>query len=1172
MLDLQRASAGSGKTYALAKKYIWYLITIRPEGERKRRLRTNAEIADSAQHILAVTFTNKATNEMQMRIVDKLFALAYPRDGKSPDYMEEFCRDLGVSPAEISRVCQYALVVLLNDYSEFNVSTIDSFFQQVLRTFAYETDNNSSFQVELDSKYLSQLSVDATLEEIDSEREKSVAYYWIRHLIKSADSGKWNPFQRPEAAANGRGGKNIYQDIIAALVKLDNEQYKIVRRDVEDYLKTDVDLPALYEELDRKYLEPVKLLFDEMVEKARILYELLPETAQTASGNSDVGKLAQPYKKVAKGIGPKEKWKWSEVPKSSLPVFDDAFFAKKKVVEFMTPLGAEAGDIVRAAHDFETAFQGWISAMEEEDYANWSLCRENFPYFGLFSIANRKRREYLEENNAIELGETPLILSSIIDDSDAPFIYERMGTKLNHFLIDEFQDTSRLQWKNLRPLLHESMSRDNDNLIIGDAKQSIYRFRNADPSLITDVVPGDFAGKVNELGNAPAENTNWRSDLRVVEFNNTFFRFLAEKLDSVIREERGKLGKIDFEKLYGNVVQTPSKQAPRGYVEINFVPTAKGKKGDDDGDDETAEAKRAALVPPLVADLIGRGYRQKDIAVLVKTKNQGLSVIEKLMEHNDALPEDSRPISFVSEESLKLKSSRAVMIVTGVLENVARGSSPEIKEKEERKHKGVGNWRELQTNFKFFAMQHPDKPIADVLDEFIDEGAGEDALHQMLLGMQSVSLPALVEAAVATFVPESLRHQDAVFIAAFQDLVLEYCDSHPTDIASFLKWWDRKQRDASISSPEGADAVQVMTLHKSKGLEFKCVIVPFADWDFAEKVKSNQIEWRWVKPIGFKSDCQPLPPYLPVNVTQRMATTSYAPLLTEYFDMRKMDFLNEAYVAFTRASSELYVFSALKEEKEGKSPKKNSKTTAGPLEMGNLLKEFFSEERDDGSDIALLPWDVVEWHEEEHRFTVGLRQEKVETPADNVGDRITIEDYSAHPTPDFLKYREEILPDVVDVEDIEDVEEIEDSQNPRSEGNVKHAVLEGVKVMADLPRAVRRIVLSGLISESEGVKILGDLTVRLSRPAVAGWFDGKAKVINERALLKQDERMLRPDRVMVYPGNRAVVVDYKFGSSSQLKKHRWQVKRYMKLLRETGMFATVAGYIWYVNEDRIEPA
>lgn len=1187
MLDLHRASAGSGKTYALARKYIWFLITISQEGE-PRRLRTDAELADSARHILAVTFTNKATNEMQQRIVDKLFSLGnspveYGRDAQGnpqiskPDYMREFAGTLGVDPKRVAAVCRKALSLLLENYSDFKVSTIDSFFQLVLRTFAYESDLNDAYQVELDSEFLSQVGVDGTLEEIDANEGDRATPYWIRRLMERGEK-RWNIFSREKSTMPGVS--NPYTEFVKSVQRLDNEEYKLIRDEMEDYFSSSPDFISLYEGLACKYEKPVKEAFREMRDICSDILSFLPGELQGVGSRTVLGQLISRLRRFAK---PGEK-DWRSDPDKKLKVEqyfvsgygeDSAAFRK-----ILAPYGGLAGKLSEAMARLQSAFETWTAARTSPDFCHWMLYSANIPYLALFSIASRKRQEYLDEANAVELGETSMILHGVIGDSDAPFIYERLGSTLNHFLVDEFQDTSRLQWENLRPLLTESLSRDNGNLIIGDAKQSIYRFRNADPSLITSVVPEQFGAMVNPIGNRPEENTNFRSSQRIVQFNNSFFEYLVRCLDSTASAEDGRRL---FGPLYANVVQTPNKSESAGYVEIALPGPTQGKRRKDAPERQGFNEWMLERVPRLVASLVARGYRQKDIAVLVSRHSEAESMIASFIDYNSGLGPDDSPISFVSEQSLKLANSPSVKIIVGVLQNLAKGFRPQINEGDERLKKGVGNWADIESSFKFFAMGREGMSRAELLDAYLNERPGLDNIGNVLSRLQSMALPALVEASVAAFVPEQARRRDAVFIAAFQDLLLEYCDGHPTDVASFLKWWERKSESASISSPEETDAVRVMTVHKSKGLEFDCVIIPFANWDMADAAGSSKTEWRWVKPerISHPDQDMKLPPYIPVETSALMQSTTHRTLLDDFHDMVKMDRLNSAYVAFTRASRELYVFANDPDALSGGDAAVDSGTVAGRFKTGRYLADFFNlvtgsefnADRSDRTRVCASDFNVAEGETPDHPVILTVGTPGVppgQTSDEPDGDIIRFDDYrSILPEADELRYRQADLPAVVEAQDIED--DIAPAElDPRSEGNIKHAVLQYVRTAVDLPAAVRHVCASGLLDPHMAEGIRAELTEALANPEVAPWFDGKARVIAERPILMKGRVTRRPDRILVFPDKHAVVVDYKFGKHDDSGKYRRQIGRYVALLAKTGLFKSVEGYIWYVNEHIIE--
>lgn len=439
------------------------------------------------------------------------------------------------------------------------------------------------------------------------------------------------------------------------------------------------------------------------------------------------------------------------------------------------------------------------------------------------------------------------------------------------------------------------------------------------------------------------------------------------------------------------------------------------------------------------------------------------------LEHKDELP---APIAFISEQSLKVANSQAVKFIVGVLENIARGFNPVIREGEERRRKGVGNWNELQTGFKHFALGRQTENRAELLDAFLESNPDMSDVTETLESMNSFAIPALVEM-IAGILPDPLPVSDAVYIAAFQDLVIEYCERMPTDIGSFLQWWERKSADASITSPKDMDAVQIMTLHKSKGLEFDCVIVPFANWVTEDAVASNKEEWRWLKPDIEMPEGLELPPYMPIATATALEGTVHEHVLTKYYDQVKTDYINQIYVTFTRAGKELYIFAdtgSSKSKSKVADADITGESAPGYLPFGGYLIEFVNslQQDADSSDPNLLPGSQIDmegWDRTEGTgvITIGEKTDPVydDAPDGSVGnsDDVLQSYYPRDYSMADLTIRQANLPQgiISKLDEAHDESEVggepdpELDPDPRSEGNIKHAILENVSVPSDLP-------------------------------------------------------------------------------------------------------------------------
>ena len=1145
MLQLQRASAGSGKTYTLTKIYIRNFLA--KKVNNRYRLRTEPEMRAVHGRILAITFTNKATNEMKQRIVTALANLAglYSQDDEKIDYLSDFIEEFSATKEQVQQAALLGLNILLHGYSDFQISTIDAFFQSILRTLAVETDRNESYQIELDDKYLSQVGVDMTLSEVNdnTDRKKSYAKFWIQSLILDMlrDGEGWNPFKKSK---NG-----LYAELVNFTNLFHSEVFKEnVEAELMEYLTSDVDYMKVYSKLKKSHKdchEEYKEAYSES--RTAILEMLKNEGCDFNSLNS----------KNYGGLWRRQ----SDSDFSDVPIGKVKFGFGKSIMSLEGVDEEDAKVLVGTNKKKADALQGLAYMLcEHRDLMLeweildrfWSATNGKLYYLGLIKSIKENIRQFREENNIIPLSETNRILQGIINEDDAPFIYERVGTYINYYLIDEFQDTSRLQWSNLCPLVSESLSHeeDYDNLIIGDVKQSIYRFRNAEPMLIQNDVPERFDCEIR--GESVDENTNWRSNREIVKFNNSFFHRIAHTLDCERGADKSDSTRLKISSLYSNAIQKIKNIDKPGYVEVNFM-GYNANAYDEMGD--------------LVHRLLDKGYAQKDIAFLVSNGDHGVALIDALMAYNaDEKNAGKTPISVISEESLKISSSSAVKLVVAVLQLIVKGNAKKGVKTDDRRNSKV-EMDEFISSYNYIYCNNPDLSATEIIERYFSDESNIN-VSDILKEVHTVALPALVENIIIKVVPEKLRQSDVAFLAAFQDEVLEYCQMYPADIASFVRWWnDTGAKKSSISSPEDTDAVQIMTIHKSKGLEFKCVIIPYADWSL-DVTKPSTI---WVRPkLPDNVEISGMPPYLPIGMNNALKDTLYNDDYEQEFDRIVVDQLNKTYVAFTRAVNELYIYA--------QSTKKAESTLIGDY-LKRIVPQMYDTKLLDPSEIEFTVKKediVIDDSGELLTYRMGgvtpedVRKFKDKSDESESDDKEKIADYHVNTKTELL---------VTDSEkDAEDDNEVrsdnaaeKESKESRRRGRLLHSIMEQVIVADDLPAAIRRMKIAGRLKGNDADEVEAFLKAKMADDKVAKWFDKDLDVITERTILCSDDKNRRPDRIVVSKEGDLEVIDYKFGEQLNDNYNTQQVRRYIKLLREikaedgSPKYRSVRGYLWYVS-------
>lgn len=1195
MLTIHKASAGSGKTFQLTLKYITLLLG-QPDASGKLRLFSPSAYGfckpKAHGRILAITFTNKATQEMTDRIIRELSVLANPsKDQKSP-YLKQLCEAFSATPEQISDAAHLALADLLYNFSWFNVSTIDAFFQKVLRIFANELDLPEQYNLEINEEYpvtlavgkmINAINVPASPDSSDGARKQRLIGWLQQYMNSKVEEGRDPNILSPESKLN----QGLKKDIGT----LRNETFKKFEKQIMAYIEDPTLLTDFVKEL-RGYV-------------ARET-NAIASMARDLLSNTNGGELL------------------SKNYRSLVLQWEQGTILMRNLIKGTT-LGKVCED--GKAGGTKASVKNWGPGIEEDcrklalrvarftpDQAFFNLLIRQSYILGLFGDTSLRLREYCLENEAFLLGDTNSLLRAVINNSDVPFVYERLGQVLNHFLIDEFQDTSEMQWANLRPLVTESLSRGQSDLIIGDVKQCIYRFRNASPELLNSTAEKQASqiAKVEIKGDRVAENTNWRSTREVVIFNNTLFTRLPWLIDEDIQSTVARA-------TYAGVIQQVAEKNRNnaGYVKLYYeIPPA--QKSDAKAADAAADAPQPeadspesdepvsdSVLAPMAREIerqLAAGYSPKDICVLVYTHKEGAKVIDYLMSlMNEGKWNGGRRINIISSDSMSIAASQAVQMIVAMLRLITTPeyletdfSAPSGNEGDRDQNRKDSNpayrRNRLIHRFHTLAAGLPDEegatgaegadPDPDPVEAFARALAELDPASQLanekldmlqarlkdLAELDCPNLFAVTEEIIRLFLPTKIRRSQAAFISAFQDLVLEFSESGDNDILAFLKWWDIKKGKLSLPAPEGMDALNVMTIHKSKGLEFPCVHIPYTTTKLVDYKNSG---WYVLDPKDFPESIRKyVPPFFPLEHKSEYADIPALEDAARAFKLENtIDSLNKIYVACTRAERELCVYL-------GYTAKEYSKTMATLIYKAlnaNLSPEDLAVSpdaqpwiRNSFGGFTELPggsFSILEYGEPTGPAVKETKTVR-EPESYSYGDDATLPSFNAEI--DYEDALDEYVSSKSPVLKIDSRIDETGAFNPEDErhiGNFLHDALAETYRLEDFPEALRKAAYARNIPERFWSRYLGPLSEALADPAVKPWFTDFERVLSERSFTNIAEPTLRrPDRVVWMPDGTIVVIDYKFGKEEpQYKK---QVKDYMALLASYG-FSNIHGYLFF---------
>lgn len=1214
MLQIHKASAGSGKTFTLTREYIKLLLGRKvhlPGGGERYTLRHAVNYGfgkvKAQGSILAVTFTNKATEEMMSRIIKELGSLADDDPASPSPYKEYFCQLFHTDAPTLARHSRRALNDLLFNFSTFNVSTLDSFFQNVLRTFARELDLSGNFNLEIDDTYPVKVAVANMLESVNTplsrtpgqseeeyqnaRRHRRFLASWLeKYLNVLNESGK--------SILLFARSSSSHRELVKTIGHLLGESYRLHREEIDLYL-ADTDrierfqaaLAGAKKELARRTSEAA----------AAALTVIGLENINSNVGKVLAGMAEKPY-----------------IPSSFTSVVNASQASGGVKERYRAAYCKSVGPRDEAALD--TALNAALEYIERAPLIDFLT--SNLYILGLFSGVSEQLERYCEENDAFILSDTNDFLRDLIREEDAPFIYERLGTRLEHFLIDEFQDTSEMQWSNMKPLVLESLSRGEDNLIIGDEKQSIYRFRNSSPEILGSgvqnaIVPRLGEKAVNVKGERVEENTNWRSAPAVVTFNNSLFGPLARLIDERVEPEARPYLSL-ASKSYAGLIQSVATRnlSLPGMTRVYFAPKVPSAQELRKLPPEEAAKYPRPRDPRWVLDKLcseierqlAAGFEPRDIAVLVRSNTYGKKVIMHLLRRMEEPDWRFGKVPVVSAQALRVDSSLAVQLIIGVLrlaitpEYVLDDSSRDRKGEPRRVRNAAYRRARMIHRYNlclFDQVQATDEEGRPVFNEdgtpLMRRLTNSEALEKAIAAtsepapgqapdplqaridaqalemkiMDCPSIDALVERIIRVMLPADCRRVELPYLATFMDLVLDFQERGTTSIQEFLQWWDAVGKRSTLDSPSGLNAITVTTIHKSKGLEYACVHVPFC-WE--KIVNYDGHDWYSLDPSHLPGiDPELIPPYIPVSNQSVRPIKAFVKDTARYSHEQRVDALNVTYVAFTRARYELCVYSDPNVESE---------------RVGPLLREAI-----DLCDKRFVNGDDVS--EENRRWMVPLAD--LVTPLDEgfelfqLGEpvdkrRLDSADKrppspapEAEPSPEVAKVMADcrrFLDEGYTVHERDeftitsDYDELSgfDFEQERYRGIFLHNVLSRVRVASDLPLALDRAAHRYRLKPAQKALAAEILAAALADERVKPWFEDCRRVINERPLTTPGS-IRRPDRIVWMADGSVAVIDYKFGSHEH-PAYFEQVRDYASFLSST-LGCAVKGYLWFPLAARI---
>lgn len=1095
ILSIYKASAGSGKTHALTGEYL------------KMAFRNE----NSFKHILAVTFTNKSTTEMRERILRAISELA---NGEKSDYRESLCKEFKLSPDELQKKAERLLNRMLNQYSYFKVSTIDSFFQQVVKSLVYELKLDSGFAIELDDASVIDNAVSRMIDDfgIDSEEGQ-----WIMQSINDKiDKGKSWKIQEEISELAKKAFDEIGEKIDSQndgnfnnQTAEDNrlKEFSAFKDELKGIVKAfvkkvnDVSSQALAI-MDSHHLEPIE--FSGTTRSFVIKFVKFSQPDENIVSNETITKT------MRDACDDEDKWYSKSSPRKN------------------DILACVNGGLRQKMIDLVALYDG-------EDYILFNTARvtlNNLNKLALVHKVLKIQREICREQNLFLLRSTMPLLDKMIGGSDTPFIYEKIGNQLNHFMIDEFQDTSTLNWNNFLPLVKNGIDSNNGSLIVGDVKQAIYRWRGGDWDLLDHVVQKE---QFNGQSMALSLQKNWRSCRNIVHFNNWCFVSLSEIMGDYIAQmaDCGCYDKSYYDQFvhtYSDARQEVAKEDTEGFVSVDFIEADKA---------DNYDALACEWVVSQIDRLSELGFQPGDIAILVRSNKKGTLIANRLARAQGENPQNADRYRFVSNESVLLGNNQGIRLLISALQFLLTPTD---------KH------TQGQLIWLYFAKTEGIDKASEKIQQIPLGQDAELVMNQLPAGFaelndsfRQLDLVQLCSRLIQVFFGYQIDQSDLPFINEFEDRVQTFNERYGSNLQQFIDWWNDSGFSQAIAMNDKQNAISITSIHKSKGLEFKAVLLPFNN-----PSQSHNDDILWCR-TQLEPYCKFSP--IPVSYSSALASTLFSKDYYKEQFMRHVDNLNVLYVAFTRASVDMRICTMVKPKSDNKKDNKSQIDLADTKLLEMLFDRYANgtatctgdKENPSGGDLANLYG--IKFDVENKRITIGSEREYVS----DIKDDTVLDAVPLVPKPNSPKICiSHHTSDFFSGADFDQIKRI-------NTGKLYHHIFENVKYADDVAEAVSVVAREGLVTTEEMPEFVSKVKGFVAKQP--DWFSNRWTVLTEQSIMLENGDIKRPDRILE-SDTEMVVIDYKFTSRHD-EKYNEQVSIYVDALRKL-TDKTVKGYLWYV--------